>query len=454
MDDVIGYIEDNQEKFLAELIEILKIPSVSADPTKAGEVKRCAEFLKKRLVDIGLENARIFVTPGHPIVYADYLHAPGKPTVLVYGHYDVQPDEPVDLWETPPYDPQVRNGKLYARGATDDKGQVYCHINAVEAFLKVRGEIPINVKFIIEGEEEIASENLDAFIEDNTELLACDVVAVSDTSMPVKGVPGITYGLRGLTFMQVDLTGANSDLHSGSYGGAVQNPANAMAQIIATMKDDQGKILIEGFYDDVLDLGEAERAELAKVPYNEQQYKKELGLVELFGEAGYTTIERASSRPTLDVNGIWGGYQGEGAKTVLPAKAGAKISMRLVPNQNPNRIAELFTKHVNQHCPPGVTCRIKAFSGGQPFLTPLAEPVLKKAGAALEKGFGAKPVYLREGGSIPVVSTLASMLESPVLLLGFGLHNEKAHAPNENFDLENYRLGTRTVAYLFAELAK
>jgi acetylornithine deacetylase/succinyl-diaminopimelate desuccinylase-like protein len=310
------------------------------------------------------------------------------------------------------------------------------------------------MKFVIEGEEEIASENLDLFVAAQKELLACDVVLVSDTSMPAKGMPAITYGLRGLVYMQVDLVGANTDLHSGTYGGAVQNPAVALAGILASMKDSRGKVKIAGFYDDVLPLRAAERAELAKVPHNERAYKKELGIAATFGEAGYTTTERATARPTLDVNGIWGGYQGEGSKTVLPAKAGAKVSMRLVPNQKPAKIAALFAKHVKKACPPGVKCEVRTFSGGMPFLTPLTEPALKKAAIALEKGFGAKPVFMREGGSIPVVSTLSTALRAPVLLLGFGLHTEKAHAPNEHFDLDNFRLGTRSIAYLLDELAK
>jgi acetylornithine deacetylase/succinyl-diaminopimelate desuccinylase-like protein len=454
MKDVIGAIEANQAKLLETLGAFLRIPSVSADPPRAGEVKRAARFLADHFVAIGLENVRVHETKRHPIVYADWLHAPGKPTVLCYGHYDVQPEDPIELWETPPYEPTIKGRKLYARGSTDDKGQIFCHVGAIDAFFRTRGKLPVNVKFVIEGEEEIASENLDVFVAEQKKLLACDVVLVSDTSMPGKGMPAITYGLRGLVYMQIDLVGANTDLHSGTYGGAVQNPAVALASIITTMKDKNGRVLIQGFYDDVVRLDARERAELAKVPHNERTYMKELGIPATFGEKGYTTTERATARPTLDVNGIWGGYQGEGSKTVLPAKAGAKVSMRLVPNQKPKKIAALFAKHVKKVCPAGVKCTVRTFSGGMPFLTPLTEPTLKKAAVALEKGFGASPVFMREGGSIPVVSTLSTALRAPVLLLGFGLHTEKAHAPNEHFDLDNFRDGARSIAYLLDELAK
>ena len=453
MNDVIDYLDKQAERFVAVLSDFLRIPSVSANPDRAADVRRCAEHLAGHLESVGLENVRIFDTPRHPIVYADWLHADGAPTLLCYGHYDVQPDEPVELWETPPYEPTIKDGKLYARGATDDKGQLLCHVNAVEAFFAVRKALPINVKFIIEGEEEIASENLDAFIESHTDLLACDAVLVSDSSMPGPGIPAITYGLRGLAYMQVDVTGANTDLHSGSYGGAVQNAANALAELIASMKGPDGVVKIDGFYDNVLPLSDGERAELAKVPHDDDAYREELAVPELVGETGYTTVERSSARPTLDVNGVISGYTGQGAKTVLPAKASAKISMRLVPNQDPDRIEQLFRAHVKTYLPRGVTAEVKSYSGGQPFLTPLTEPALKKAGAALSKGFGKAPVFMREGGSIPVVSTLAEQLSAPVLLLGFGLHTEKAHAPNEHFDLENYRLGTRTIAFLLDELA-
>jgi len=453
IDQVIGLIEKNREDFIEDLKEILRIPSVSADPARAGEVRRCAEWLADRLKRAGLEHATLHEIGGHPLVTADWLHAQGKPTVLIYGHYDVQPDDPVDLWETPPFEPTIRDGKIWARGATDDKGQLMMHVHALESYLAVHGSLPVNVKIMMEGEEEIATENLSAFVAANKDLLSADVIVVSDTGMFSKELPGITVGLRGLVYMQLDLTGPGHDLHSGSFGGGVENPANALAAIIASMKDEAGKVLIPGFYDDVVPLTDEERAEFARLPYDEERFLKETGAPKPFGEEGYTVLERMSARPTLDVNGIFGGFAGEGPKTVLPSKAGAKISMRLVPNQDPDRIARLFEEHVARVCPDTVRFEIRQFSGAYPFVTPLTDPSLQAAARALERAFGIKPVFIREGGSIPVVATLSENLGIPIVLMGFGLPSENAHAPNENFDLDNYHKGTLSSAYLMEELS-
>ncbi|MEO8665894.1 MAG: dipeptidase, partial [Ignavibacteria bacterium] len=421
MDNIVKYINGNKEKFVDELKEFLKIPSISTNPENKNDVIECSKYVENELRSIGLENVKIYETPGHPIVYGEWLKAgKDKLTVLIYGHYDVQPVDPVDLWTDPPFSPTIRGDNIYARGSADDKGQVFIHMKSIQAHMTNNKFLPVNIKFLIEGEEEIGSVNLDSFIEKNKELLKCDYVVVSDTAMFDYDVPSICYGLRGLAYMQVDVTGPNRDLHSGSFGGAVDNPINALAHIICKMKDDKGKILIDGFYDDVLPITDKEREEFTKLPFDEKKYMQGLEIEELFGEPGYTTLERDSARPTLDCNGIWGGFQGEGAKTVLPSKASAKISMRLVPNQEPVKIEKLFTEFLNKITPKSVKVNVTSLHGGKGAITPLDSPGIDAAVEALKKGFGKRPVFMREGGSIPVVNTFQTLLKAPTILLGFG----------------------------------
>ncbi len=450
MEKIEKYINQNKDKFVDELKEFLKIPSISTNPENSNDVRKCAEYVKSQLDEIGLENVKLYETPGHPIVYGEWLNAgKGKPTILIYGHYDVQPVDPVELWTDPPFSPTIRNGNIYARGSADDKGQVYIHIKSLQAHFINNKSLPVNIKFLIEGEEEIGSENLDAFIENNKELLKCDYVVVSDTAMFDRDVPSICYGLRGLAYMQVDVTGPNRDLHSGSFGGAVDNPINALAHIICKLKDDNGKILIEGFYDDVRQLTPKEREEYSKLPFDEKRYKKDLEIDELFGEEGYTTLERASGRPTLDCNGIWGG-----AKTVLPSKAGAKISMRLVPDQQPEKIEKLFAEYVKKISPKSVKVKISSLHGGKGAITPIDSPAMGAAVEALRKGFGKEPVFMREGGSIPVVNTFQTLLGAPTILLGFGLPDENAHSPDEHLNLTNFHKGILSISHFLNELSK
>ena len=454
MSDYLQYVDGNIDRFKAELFDLLRIPSVSAVSSQKGEVRRAAEFLRDQFESIGLEHVTLYDTPGNPVVYGDFLHAgPDKPTVLVYGHYDVQPPEPLELWETPPFEPTVRGDDVYARGASDDKGQAYTHVKAIEAWLRTRGNLPVNVKIIIEGEEEIGSPNLVPFLKAHKELLACDMVLISDTSMFDKDVPSITYGLRGLAYMQVYVQGTNRDLHSGTYGGAVQNPLNTLCEIIAALKDKDGVIQIPGFYDDVLDLTAEERAAAAQLPFDEEAFKKSLNIEEVFGEAGYSTIERKSARPTLDVNGIWGGYQGEGAKTVLPAKAGAKVSMRLVPNQDPKKIARLFTEHVLSIAPKGVNVEVEDHHGGNPAMTDLNFYGLQAGAQAFKDIYGKEPLFTREGGSIPIVADFRSVLGVNTILMGFGLNSDAIHAPNEKFSLIDFQRGIKTSARFFEVLS-
>ena len=455
MENVLKYIESNRDNFVIELKEFLKIPSISTNPENKNDVRDCALFVEKEMRSIGLENVKIHETPGHPIVYGEWLHA-GKdvPTILVYGHYDVQPVDPVELWTDPPFTPAVKDGKIYARGAADDKGQVFIHFKSIQSHLLNNKSLPVNLKILIEGEEEIGSVNLDSFIEKNKELLKCDYVVISDTGMFDKDVPSICYGLRGLAYMQVEVTGPNRDLHSGSFGGAVDNPINALAHIICKLKDDKGKILIDGFYDDVIPLNEKERIEYTKLPFDEKKYKESLEIDETFGEEGYSTLERASARPSLDCNGIWGGFQGEGAKTVLPSKAGAKISMRLVPNQEPEKIEKLFTEYVKKISPKTVKVTVKSLHGGKGAITPIDSPAMDAAVEAMKKGFGKIPLFTREGGSIPVVSTFQSLLNAPTILLGFGLPDENIHSPDEHFSLDNFHKGILSISNYYNELSK
>lgn len=403
---------------------------------------------------IGLQRVEVLPTPGHPVVYGEWLGAPGKPIVLIYGHYDVQPPEPLELWTSPPYQATVRDGNLYARGASDDKGQFFVHLKGIEAFLQNGGTLPVNVKMILEGEEEIGSENLPAFLRERKDLLASDLVLISDTSMFARGVPSICYSLRGLAYMQVDLVGPNRDLHSGSFGGSVHNPIQALAEMIAGLHDANGKVTIPGFYRDVRPLSKKERAAFKKLPWSDRNYAKDLGVKQLYGEKGYTSLERLWARPTLECNGIWGGFTGEGAKTVLPSKASAKISMRIVADQSSKKIATLFEKHIKKIAPRTVTVTVRNLHGGEPAITPIDSPGVQAAVVALEKGFGKRPLYQREGGSIPIVVQFKEVLGLDSVLLGFGLPDENAHAPDEFLSLDNFFGGIRTSAHFFNELPR
>jgi acetylornithine deacetylase/succinyl-diaminopimelate desuccinylase-like protein len=416
-------------------------------------MERCAEWLRDRLLAAGMAEARVIPTPGHPLVYAERPHPePGRPTVLVYGHYDVQPVDPLELWDSPPFDPQVREGRLYARGAADDKGQLHMHLAAVRALLQTGDELPVGIRFLIEGEEETGSGNLEEFLRANPEMLAADVAVISDTSFFAAGVPSIAYGLRGMAYMQLDVQGPASDLHSGSFGGAVMNPAEAVVRVLGALKDDRGRIVVPGFYDRVRPLTEREREEFRRLPFDEEEYALSLGVSELWGEEGYTTLERVWARPTLEVNGVWGGFTGEGSKTVLPAEAHAKISCRLVPDQDPEETAELVERYVRELCPPGVRVSVRRMHGGKPALVPLDHPAMRAASRAVERGFGTPPVFIREGGSIPVVASFAELLGIPTVLMGVGLPDENAHAPNEWLLLDNYYNGIRSAVALYEEL--
>jgi acetylornithine deacetylase/succinyl-diaminopimelate desuccinylase-like protein len=452
MQSLLSYLEANRERYLSELKEFIAIPSVSSQPVHAPDMRRCAEWVAGQMRAIGLQSVQILDTAGHPVVYGDWLKASGKPTVLLYGHYDVQPVDPVDLWTSPPFEATIREGNLYGRGTTDDKGQLFAHFKALEAYLKNGGALPVNIRVILEGEEEIGSEHLDAFVKEHKELLKADLVLISDSDMFSRGVPSVCYGLRGLAYMEVELTGPNSDLHSGSFGGSVHNPIQALAEIIALLHDKNGKITIPGFYEGVRPLSAAERKAFKKLPWNDKKYARSLGVKELYGEKGFTTLERLWARPTLECNGVWGGYTGEGAKTVLPSKAFAKISMRLVPDQSSVRIARLFEKHVKKITPKTVTVKVRSLHGGEPAITPIDSPGVRAAVAALEKGFGKKPLYQREGGSIPIVVQFKEILGIDTVLLGFGLPDGNAHAPNEFIVLDNFFGGIRTSLHFYNEL--
>jgi acetylornithine deacetylase/succinyl-diaminopimelate desuccinylase-like protein len=453
MNEIVDFIYASRDRHVEELKQYLAIPSISGLPEHAGDVRRCAEYSAAEMARIGLEHVQVIDTPGHPIVYGDWLHAEGAPTVLIYGHYDVQPVDPLDLWETPPFEPSVRDGNIYARGAVDDKGQVFVHLKAIEAHLQKAGRLPINVKVVLEGEEEVGSENLAPYIRANAAALACDAVVISDTEMFDRGVPSICYGLRGLAYMQVDLRGTKGDLHSGSFGGAVANPANVLAHLIAQLKDKSGHIKIPGFYDDVRALREEERAEFKRLPFDEVGYKKMLGAPRLAGEKEYSVIERTWARPTLDVNGLLSGFTGEGAKTVIPAVAMAKISMRLVPDQEPEKIAALFEAFVKKIAPKSVEVKVTSLHGGKAWMTDFDNPYVAAAGRAIEKGFGKRPVFTREGGSIPIVADFQDVLKAPVVLFGFGLPDDATHAPNEKFTLDQFFKGVLASAFLYAEIA-
>ena len=454
MNNVIDFINVNRDRYLSELKDLLAIPSISALPEHASDVRRCAQWCADEMGRIGLQNVRLIDTPGNPVVYGDWLGAPGAPTILFYGHYDVQPVDPLNLWISPPFEATIRDGEIYARGSADDKGQVFMHFKAIEAHMKQNGRLPVNMKIILEGEEEVGSAHLDDFIGAHKSELKADVVVISDSGMFARGVPSICYGLRGLVYFQLDLRGSGTDLHSGSFGGAVANPAFVLAQMLAQMKDRGGRIKIPNFYDDVLPLKDEERQAWATLPYNEKQYKKDFGIPKLSGETGYTTLERTWARPTFEVNGMLSGFTGEGAKTVLPAVAMAKVSMRLVPNQDPNRIAELFEAYVRKITPKTVELKVTRMQRGKPWMTSLDNPFMQAAGRAIEQGFGRKPVFTREGGSIPVVSTFQEELGLPAVLFGVGLPDENAHAPNEKLDLGNFHNGVIASAILYDEIAQ
>lgn len=453
MSPINDYIEKNKQRFLDELFELLRIPSVSADPKYKEDVQRCAEATRKKLEEAGAEKTEVCQTEGHPIVYGEKIIDKNLPTVIVYGHYDVQPAEPLNLWHTKPYEPEIRDGYIYARGSADDKGQFYMHVKAFEFMMKTNS-LPCNVKFMIEGEEEIGSVNLGEFIKKNKARLSGDIFLISDTSILANDIPSITVGLRGLSYMEVELTGPNKDLHSGVYGGAVGNPANILCEMINSLKDKKGRITIPGFYDDVVEISRAERDEMAKAPFSLDEYKKELEVAEVTGEEGYSTPERASIRPTLDVNGIWSGYTGEGAKTVLPSKAFAKISMRLVPNQSSQKISDLFANYFKSIAPKTVSVKVSYHHGGEPVVTSSDSPAYKAASRAMEISFGKKPIPVRGGGSIPIVALFKKELGLDSILMGFGLDSDDIHSPNEKYGLFNYFKGIETIPYFFKYFAE
>ena len=448
MEYIKTYLSEHQERFIQELLSLLRIPSVSADKAFKEHVHEAASFIEKKLIAAGADNVEICPTAGYPIVYGEKLVDKKLPTVLVYGHYDVQPADPLELWTSPPFEPVVKEGKIYARGASDDKGQMYMHLKAFEMMM-ANGGVPCNVKFMIEGEEEVGSDNLETFVRANTERLACDVVLVSDTALISLDNPSITTGLRGLSYVEVEVTGPNRDLHSGIYGGAVANPINVLADMIASLHDEKGYITIPGFYDDVDEVSSEERALMAKAPFSLDNYKAHLDIADVQGEEGYSTLERTSIRPTLDVNGIWGGYIGEGAKTVLPSKAFAKISMRLVPNQDSAKITKLFQQHFESIAPASVKVKVKPHHGGEAAVTPTDSIAYKAAEQAMETTFGKRPIPLRSGGSIPIVTMFEQVLGIKTVLMGFGLDSDAIHSPNEHFAIENYLKGIETIPYFY-----
>jgi len=454
--DAIQHFQSNKERYLEELLDLLRIPSVSADSKFKGDVRKAAEFIKAKFEEAGADTVELVETPGHPIVYAEKIIDPKLPTVLVYGHYDVQPADPYELWDSPPFEPVIKNDRIYARGACDDKGQMYMHVKAFESLVKA-GSLPCNAKFMIEGEEEVGSSHLETFVKENKKKLAADVILISDTSIISNDTPSITVGLRGLSYLEVEVTGPNRDLHSGVYGGAVANPINVLCDMIASLQDKEGHITIPGFYDKVEELSSEQRAEMAKAPFDLEAYKKDLKINDVKGEKGYSTIERTGIRPTLDVNGIWGGYIGEGAKTVLPSKANAKISMRLVPHQDSDEITELFTRHFESIAPKSVKVKVTPHHGGEPAVISTTSPAYQAASRAFEKAWGKKPIPTREGGSIPIVALFQKELALDPILMGFGLDSDAIHSPNESYGLFNFYKGIETISHFyrfFSELEK
>jgi acetylornithine deacetylase/succinyl-diaminopimelate desuccinylase-like protein len=462
MENTQSYIESNKEAFLNELLDLLRIPSVSADPAFAADVNKTAAFIAENLKNSGAENVEICETDGYPIVYADKIFDSSLPTVLVYGHYDVQPADPIDLWTSPPFEPVIKEteihpqGAIFARGACDDKGQMFMHVKAFEAMIKAN-ELPCNVKFMIEGEEEVGSSNLGVFVKNNHEKLSADIILVSDTGILSNDVPSITTGLRGLSYVEVEVTGPNRDLHSGLYGGCVANPINILNKMIASLHDENNHITIPGFYDKVVELSSEEREDMARAPFSIENYCDALKIENVYGEEGYSTMERGSIRPTLDVNGIWGGYTGEGAKTVIASKAYAKISMRLVPDQDPEEITNLFMKHFTSIAPEGITVNVTPHHGGEPAVTPVTSVGYNAASKALEQTFGKRPIPIRSGGSIPIVAMFEKELGLKTILMGFGLDSDAIHSPDEHYGLFNFYKGIETIPYFykyFAELNK
>ncbi|MBM4395051.1 MAG: dipeptidase [Deltaproteobacteria bacterium] len=454
MQKVLDVIAKNQDRYLEELYEVLRIQSVSADPARAGEVRRCGQWFVDRLTRAGLENVRLMETGGHPAVYADWLHAPGKPTVMVYGHYDVQPEDPTDKWTTPPFEPTVRDGVMYGRGTSDDKAQVMTHVAALEAWLEANGALPLNVKVFIEGEEEGGAGGTHEFVRKNRELLACDAVAVSDTAWHSPEHPTVVYALRGMCYMEVKVKGPSRDLHSGVYGGIVQNPLNALAKIIAALQDEHGRVTVPGFYDDVVPLTDAERAEFATVAPTEERICADLGVPATWGEEGYTPTERNWARPSFDVHGVWGGFSGEGSKTVIASEGGFKVSTRLVANQDGKKVFEAFKAHVARICPPGVTAEVKFLHAATPVMVPTSSPFMAAGQRAFESAFGRRPTLVREGASIPITATFLEALKAPSIMVGYGLPGDNIHSPNENFRIEHFRKGIVCGAWLLDEFSR
>jgi acetylornithine deacetylase/succinyl-diaminopimelate desuccinylase-like protein len=446
------FIQSRKDEHLAELIEFLRIPSVSAKSEHKPDIERAASWVADHLRFAGFKTVEIVPTKLHPLVYAESLEAPGKPTILFYGHYDVQPAEPLELWTSPAFEPAVRGGNLYGRGTADDKGQVHIHLKALESLYKLNGKFPVNLKVLIEGEEEVGSVSLWDYVQKNKEKLKADALVVSDTSMLAKGVPSITYGLRGLNYYQIELTGPERDLHSGVYGGAVPNPLTILTELFAKLHDKNFHVTVPGFYDKVAKISKSERKSLNSLPWNKKAFQKAVGAPAYCGEKGFSIIEQLWTRPTLELNGVWGGYQGEGAKTVIPSKAYAKFSTRLVPAQDPRRIAKLVEKHIRKLLPKSVHCKFQVLSTGKPWVAPFQAPIFQIAQAALEKGFGKRAVFIREGGSIPFVTQMHDTFRIPCVLLGFGLPDENAHAPDEHIQLENYFGGIRAIAHFYDDL--
>jgi len=454
MQDVIAYIDAHRKRFVDDLIEWVRIPAISSDHQHAADMTRNAEHLATTLRAQKAGRVEIWPTAGHPAVFAEWMNAPGKPTLLVYGHHDVQPVDPLAEWVTPPFEPDLRGGRMWGRGVVDDKGQVFIHAKAIESFVQTVGKLPINLKLIVEGEEEIGSVNLDALMREHAADLAADFVCVSDTAMFGRGIPSLCVGLRGLAYVEVFVEGPALDLHSGSFGGGVTNPVNALARMLATLHDADGRITVDGFYDAVVALTDGERKEIASLPFDEKEWLRSTGSPAVFGEKGYSTLERIWARPTLDVCGITGGFQGEGAKTIIPARASAKVSCRLVPDQEPDEIVAKLRAHFAKVAPPGIRVRVENLHGGRPYLAPTDHPVYEIAKRAFSKAFGKPTIFMREGGSIPFVRTIADATGKPCLLMGFGQPDENAHAPNEWLDLENYHLGIKSAAYLYDEIAR
>ena len=454
MDQVLRFIETHRARFVEELATWVKIPAISSDPLHKADMRKNAEHLMKELQRLKADRVEMWETPGHPAVFASFMNAPGKPTLLVYGHHDVQPVDPLEEWVSPPFEPAVREGRMWGRGVVDDKGQVWIHVKAIESFLATMQKLPINIKLIVEGEEEIGSDNLDTLMHEKAADLTADFVCVSDTAMFGRGIPSLCVGLRGLAILEVQVSGPKQDLHSGSFGGGVANPVNALARMIASLHDADGKVAVPGFYDKVLELTEVERKEIAGLPFDEKEWLASTGSPQVVGEKGFSTLERVWARPTLDCNGISGGFSGEGSKTIIPARAMSKITCRLVPDQEPDEIAKLVAAHLEKVAPSGVRVKVTISPGGRPYLAPTDHPVFEIAKRAFAKAFGRPTVFIREGGSIPFVRTIADATGKPCLLMGFGQPDENAHAPNEWIDLENFHLGIKSAAHLYDELSR